>query len=229
MEIVPLTAVQDTPDTIHLLFADDDPGYMAVAQHLLGKYQGRKFDILWKKDGLSALQELERNAGIDLLLIDYYLPEMNGLEVAKAARDKSIDVPIIFLTSNRDFRLAIEAMKLGIEDYVVKEEAVDSVLPRTIINIYDRVTLKREVAERQKSDLITKKRTDAIKELVVTICHEFNNPLAAIKISTDILLRQKLAPNERDLVKELDKSIGIIEKEINKLRDINFDPGEAVP
>jgi len=221
--------VQDTPETIHLLFADYDPSYMAVAQHLLAKYQGKKFNIIWKKDGLSAIQELESNPAIDLLLIDYYLPEMNGLDVARAIRERKIDVPIIFLTSSRDFRLAIEAMKYGIEDYVVKEEAVDSVLPRTIMNILERVQLKRKVSEQEKADLIARKRTDAIKELVVTVCHEFNNPLAAIKISTDILMRQKLSEEERVQVKALDSNIDIIEKEINKLRDIKFDEGEETP
>ncbi len=221
--------VQDTPETIHLLFADDDPSYMAVAQHLLGKYQARKFHIVWKKDGPAAIQELESNPSIDLLLIDYYLPDMNGLEAIKAIREKKIGIPIIFLTSNRDFRLAIEAMKFGVEDYVVKDEAVDSVLPRTILNILDRVSLKRTLEERQKADLIAKKRTDAIKELVVTICHEFNNPLAAIKISTDILMRTKLQPNEQELVKQLDRNLAIIEGEINKLRDIKFDGSENIP
>jgi len=75
----------------------------------------------------------------------------------------------------------------------------------------------------QKAELIAKKRTDAIKELVVTVCHEFNNPLAAIKISTDILLRQPLAPHEKKLVEALDNNIALVEKEITKLRDINFE------
>jgi CheY-like chemotaxis protein len=221
--------VQTTPETIHLLFADDDPSYMAVAQHLLAKFQGKKFSIIWKKDGVSAIQELENNPTIDLLLIDYYLPEMNGLEVTRAIRERKMDVPIIFLTSSRDFRLAIEAMKYGVEDYVIKEEAVDSVLPRTIMNILERVSLKRKVADQKKADLIAKKQTDAMKELVVTVCHEFNNPLAAIKISTDILMRQKLSDEERALVRALDSNIEIIEKEINKLRDIKFDEGEKGP
>jgi CheY-like chemotaxis protein len=221
--------VPNTRETIELLFADDDPSYMAVAQHLLAKFQGKKFNIVWKKDGLSAIQELESNPSIDLLLIDYYLPEMNGLEVTRAIRERKLDVPIIFLTSSRDFRLAIEAMKYGIEDYVIKEEAVDSVLPRTIMNILERVALKRKVADQKKADLIAKKQTDAMKELVVTVCHEFNNPLAAIKISTDILMRQKLSDEERALVRTLDSNIEIVEKEINKLRDIKFDEGERGP
>jgi len=213
----------DASGAINLLFVDDDASYMAVAQHLLSKYQGKRFNILWKQDGPSALAELKKNQSIDMLLIDYYLPEVNGLEVTRQIREQKFAVPIIFLTSNRDFRLAIEAMRYGVEDYMVKEEAVDSVLPRTILNILERVALKKQIAEQQKSELIAKKRTEAIKELVVTICHEFNNPLAAIKISTDILLRQQLSEEEKGIVKEIDGNIDLVEKEITKLRDISFD------
>ena len=213
----------DASGPINLLFVDDDASYMAVAQHLLSKYQGKRFNILWKQDGPSALAELKKNQSIDMLLIDYYLPEVNGLEVTRQIREQKFAVPIIFLTSNRDFRLAIEAMRYGVEDYMVKEEAVDSVLPRTILNILERVALKKQIAEQQKSELIAKKRTEAIKELVVTICHEFNNPLAAIKISTDILLRQQLSEEEKGIVKEIDGNIDLVEKEITKLRDISFD------
>jgi DNA-binding NtrC family response regulator len=213
----------ETPGTINLLFIDDDPSYMAVAQHLLSKYQGKRFNIQWKQDGVSALELLEKNPPIDMLLVDYYLPEMNGLDVTRAIRERNVDIPIIFLTSNRDFRLAIEVMKYGVEDYIVKDEAVDSVLPRTIINIMERVLLKRKIAEQQKSELIVQKKTDAIRELVVTVCHEFNNPLAAIKISTDILQRQTLSDRDKEVIKDLDRNISLVEKEINRLRDISFE------
>ncbi len=213
----------DGSAAITLLFVDDDSSYIAVAQQFLARYQGKKFAMIWKPDGKGAIEELAHNTSIDLVLIDYYLPEVNGLEVTRAIRDRNIALPIIFLTSNRDFRLAIEAMKYGVEDYIVKDEAVNTVLPRTILNILERVSLKRKIAEQQKADLIAKKRTDAVRELVVTVCHEFNNPLAAIKISTDILQRQNLSPEERTLIGELDRSIDTVEKQIIKLRDINFE------
>ena len=214
------------PPPIHLLFIDDDTSYMAVAQHLLSKYQGRTFEILWKQNGQEGMAVLERNPGIELVLMDYYLPDVNGLEVTRQIREKKLDIPIIFLTSNRDFRLAIEGMKYGVEDYLVKDEAVDSVLPRTIVNILERVKLKKRIAEQLKTDLIARKRTDAIREVVVTVCHEFNNPLAAIKISADILLRQELSPEERAQVEDLDLNIGMMEKEISRLREIDFERPE---
>lgn len=213
----------DSNAPIHLLFVDDDTGYMAVAQQLLAKYQTRTFDIAWKQDGPSALEYLATHPPVDMLVIDYYLPETNGLEVVRAIREKGFDLPIIFLTSNRDFRLAVEGMKYGVEDYMVKDEAVDSVLPRTIVNILERVTLKKQIQERRKGDLIALKRTEAIKELVVTVCHEFNNPLAAIKISTDILLRQQLPESEKSVVQAIDAGIVQVEAEITRLRDINFE------
>jgi DNA-binding NtrC family response regulator len=217
----------DTQTPIHLLFVDDDTSYVAVAQHLLSKYQARNFHILWRQDGTSAIELLEQGPPVDLLLLDYYLPEMNGLEVIKAIRSKGIDIPIILLTSSRDFRLAVEAMKQGVEDYLVKDEAIDSVLPRTIINILERVRLKERIAEQKKADLLARKRTDAIRELVVTVCHEFNNPLAAIKISTDILQRQPFPDPEKEAVRQMDTSIGAVEKEINRLRDINFEADDG--
>ena len=104
----------ESPEVINLLIIDDDAGYFAIAQHHFSRYQGRKFNLLWKQDGASALEELERNPNINVILIDYYLPEINGLEVTRALRSKGIEIPIIFLTSNRDFRLAIEVMKYEI-------------------------------------------------------------------------------------------------------------------
>lgn len=213
----------ETPDVINLLFVDSDTSYMAVAQYHLTRFQGKKFNVIWKQDGRAAIEELMSNPSLHMAIIDYYLPESNGLEVARSIREQNIDIPIIFLTSNKDFKLAIEVMRLGVEDYMIKDEAVESVLPRTIVNILERVYLKRKIAMQQKAELIARKRTEAIKELVVTVCHEFNNPLAAIKISTDILMRQALPPHEMKLVEGLDDNIALVEKEISKLRDINFE------
>jgi signal transduction histidine kinase len=57
--------------------------------------------------------------------------------------------------------------------------------------------------------------------LVVTMCHEFNNPLAAIKISADILIRQDLPDEEKKLLTELNRNIALLENQIVKLRDLN--------
>jgi two-component system, sensor histidine kinase len=216
----------DPSRPVNLLFVDDDGAYMAIARHLLSKYQGSRFQVTWKHDAPSALAYLATEPECDLIVLDYFLPEINGLQLTQHIRAQNIDIPIIFLTSNRDFRLAIEVMKYGVEDYLVKDEAVDSVLPRDIMNVLERARLKRRIANEQKDALIAQKKTEAIRELVVTVCHEFNNPLAAIKISTDILLRQTLNTEETRLVQTIDENILLVEKEISRLRDMNFERPE---
>ncbi|MDI6767448.1 MAG: response regulator, partial [Bacteroidota bacterium] len=159
----------------------------------------------------------------DLLLLDYYLPDSNGMEVVKEIFNTNIFKPIILLTSHKDFRIAIEAMKYGVEDYLIKEEMVDTILPRTVINILERVQLNKRLLEAEKEKMILEKRMEAVQELVVTMCHEFNNPLAAIKISTDILMRQSTSDEQKNILIKFNSDITHLEKQIVKLRDINID------
>src|SRR3990172_1029090 len=207
---------------IHVLLIDDDISYAKTAQSHLKKFQGNNFKITWEKTGNGGIERLKNDSSISAVLVDYFLLEMTGLEVAKQIRDLKIDVPVVFIAADKDFQLAVEAMKLGVEDFLVKDEIVESVLPRTILNVLNRVQLKRKIALVEKNKILGQKRTEAINELVVTICHEFNNPLAAIKISTDIISRQKLNTADHSAIQELDNNISKIEKEIIKLRDINL-------
>lgn len=207
-----------TEKSIKILTVDDDPEYVSVVKHYLRSFQQRSFDVTWVSDGETALQQLSASA-FDIILMDYYLPNSNGLEIAQKIVDAKIDIPIILLTANKDFHLAVEAIKFGVEEYLVKDEAVDTVLPRTIINVVERVQLTKDirVAEHEQ------KKTEAIQELIVTMCHEFNNPLAAIKISTDILSRQKTDEGNNALLALLNKNISLLEKQIIKLRDLNLE------
>jgi len=207
---------------IHVLLIDNDISYAKTAQAHLNKFQGTNFKITWEKTGSGGIERLKGDPTIEAVLVDYYLSELTALEVAKEIRTLKFDVPVVFIASGKDFQLAVEAMKLGVEDFLVKDEIVESVLPRTIINVLNRVHLKKKIAQVEKEKILGQKRNEAIKELVVTICHEFNNPLAAIKISADIISRQKLNPKDRAIIKELDNNIRGIEKEIIKLRDINL-------
>ena len=209
----------ETPKVITLLFVDDDANYIKAVENVLSRHREKQFRMVWKHDGRSALEELERNPEIDIILVDYHLPGLNGLELTQAIRERQIDSPIVFLTADRDVRIAIEAIKFHVEDYIVKGDVTDSTLAKRLINIMERVAARKTIANKYRADLISKKRSDAVKELIVTVCHEFNNPLAAMKISADILARQQLSSHEKYLLAELDKNIRLIEAEITKLRE----------
>jgi len=212
---------------LHLLLVDDDADFVTVVKHQLRSFAGWDFRLTWVDEGEKALAHLRSAEKTDLVIMDYYLRNTNGIAVTKQILEEGFSPPVILLTSNKDFRLAIEAMKFGIEEYLVKEELADTILPRTIVNVVDRVSLKKKIETAEREKLHSLKKTEAIQELVVTMCHEFNNPLAAIKISADILSRQKITENERALVQELNASISQLEKQIIRLRDLNSGDSSA--
>jgi len=210
-------------DVIRVLLVDDDAAYAGVARHLLSQVQGKNFDLIWKKDGDEALEELKSNRAIEIILMDYLLPRKSGLEIARQLREQKIDIPVIFLTTHKDFHAVVEAMKYGVHDYLVKDEAMDTVLPKTILSVLERVQLKNQIADAEKQKLIAQKRAEAIQELIVAVCHEFNNPLAAIKICAEIISRQQLAEEGRMALSKFNANLSMLEKEVLRLRNIHWD------
>ncbi|HUN66398.1 MAG TPA: response regulator [Bacteroidota bacterium] len=210
-------------NTIQLLLIDDNANYVSVLDHHLKTFPGKKFNLTWVNDGDQALEVLQGPKLPDLIILDYFLPKSNGIEVARRILESGINLPMILLTSNKDLRLAIEALKYGIEDYLIKEDLSDTILPRTIINTIERFQLHQQAAEMEKEQLFSQRGAEAIQELVVTMCHEFNNPLAAIKISVDILSRQEVSEPQKALLQKLNVNISKLENQIVRLRDLNTD------
>lgn len=208
---------------IHVLLVDDDISFAKLVQHHLQKFQNREFKLIWKENVEEALLEVQQNKALDLILTDYVLQGSNGLEFCLQLNEMNSEIPIVFITATRDFKLAIEAMKLGVEDFLIKEDLAESILPRTIVNVLDRVRIHKQIKAVEKRMLIAEKRAEAIRELVVTVCHEFNNPLAAIKISADLIRRQPLSDADNAVLKQFDENFHKIEAEIKRLRDINFE------
>ena len=214
---------QKTPKPIVVLLADDDIGFAKIVQRQLQLFQNREFTLVWKESVEEALQEMQSNTTIDLILTDYVFPGSNGLEFCLQLNQMNSEVPIVFVTATRDFKLAIEAMKLGVEDFLIKEDLAESVLPRTILNVLDRVQMHKQLRAVEKRMLIAEKRAEAIRELVVTVCHEFNNPLAAIKISADLIRRQAPTEEDKNILKGFEENFQKIESEVKRLRDISFE------
>jgi len=213
----------DISNPVHVLLVDDDEGFANIVQAVFSLYKQRTFIVTWKDSVESALVEIAQNQEIDIILTDYYFPTSNGLEFCLQLNQMERFVPIVFLTGAHDFKLVVEAMKLGVEDFLVKDNFDHSHLPRTILSILDRVHLRKHKQAVEKRLAMAESRAQAIRELVVTVCHEFNNPLAAVKISFDLLQRQNLGTVPQETMKSFENHFNTIDSEIKQLRDLNFE------
>ena len=208
---------------VRVLLADDDETYAKIVRLHLERFQQRKFSLIWKNSIESALNEITDNHKFDIILLDYHFPASNGLEFCLQLDQIGYSIPIIFLTAMRDFKLAVEAMKLGVEDFLLKDDLNGAHLPRTILSILDRVHLRKHKQAIEKRLTMAENQTQAIRELVVTVCHEFNNPLAAVKISYDLLQRLTSDNVAREILQAFENRFNTIDTEIKRLRDLNFE------
>jgi DNA-binding NtrC family response regulator len=99
-----------------ILLVDDDEGLI----HFLTRFFQRKgYEAASCSNGLLALDLIEKTS-FDLILLDYKMPELNGIDTLKKIREIQVRTPLILMTAYGSTDLAIEAMKRGAYDYLVK-------------------------------------------------------------------------------------------------------------
>lgn len=99
-----------------ILVVDDDTTFLLMLKSFLEK---KGFDPHTESTAEKGLQALENNE-FDLILSDYRMPGMDGIELLEVINKKNISTPLILITSYGDIKLAVNAMKLGAADYLTK-------------------------------------------------------------------------------------------------------------
>ena len=106
-----------------VLIVEDDPMVAMINEQYIKR--NKNFVIVGKcSDGLSALDFLENNT-VDLLILDVFMPKMDGFETLRQIRNKQITVDAIMVTAANDRESLEEALHLGIVDYLVKPFTFD--------------------------------------------------------------------------------------------------------
>jgi two-component system response regulator AtoC len=82
------------------------------------------YEVDKAENGIRAL-ELMNNEIYDIILTDYKMPKITGLDVLKKAKEKMKDCKVIIMTAYGTVENAVEAMKLGAMDYITKPFGVD--------------------------------------------------------------------------------------------------------
>jgi two-component system, sensor histidine kinase len=206
-----------------ILYIEDD---LALSRMLQKKMQrlGLSIDTaLTAEDGLKAMV----TKTYDLLLVDYDLPGMNGLELLALVQTHAQPAPVIILTAGGDERIALAALEMGAADYAIKDiqQTYLELLPAIMQAAFTKERLMRENA-RQKQELIAAKdKAEAANEakslFLATMSHEIRTPLNVVIGLAHILARQSLAPEQAKLVDTLGTNADLLLKLINDLLDLS--------
>ena len=140
---------------VRVLIVEDDPAQADALSELLAASER---EILVAKDGEAGLS-LGR-AGVDLIVADYMLPVLDGVQLVRRLREEKIATPVLIVSGEATVAVAVEAMKAGVLDFVQKPFDVDFFRARVAQALEmgrtarELVALRRKLQQRHKSELI---------------------------------------------------------------------------
>ena len=189
-----------------ILVVDDD---RIVLMGLEGVLKHEGFDVSIASSAREALKSLDSD-DYDLVLTDLVLQDDSGITILKKAKEVSPEIAVIVITGFASVNSAIEALRQGAFDYLIKPCEDDEMLIRVRRGL-ERKRILQKIREQEIQD----ERLKAITQTAVTVNDQINTPLNVIQASTEYL---------RGAVKEdnptLRESLSFIESEVGKIKEV---------
>lgn len=165
-------------------------------------------------EGVEAARSAVSGRSYDLVILDFRLQDGDGLEILREFREAGREEPIVFVTTTAAASVAVQAMKLGAADYVVKEEGYVSILPFVVRDVLERVRLRRERVELERR-LERAEHLASLHKLTAGIAHNLNNPLTTVRTFLELLPARYASDEEfRTSYYEL------VLQEVRRIRDL---------
>jgi two-component system response regulator ArlR len=166
----------------HIMIVEDEEG---IVQFLKQGLEEEGYVVSYATDGQAGL-ELFQSQRFDLVLLDWMLPKMTGVELCKEIRQQNSKLPIIFLTAKDTVQETVEGLKNGANDYIKKPFSFDELVERIKVQLRDKseqdlLTLgsieinlqKHQVTVDKREVSLTQKEFDLLSYLVKnkgTVC-----------------------------------------------------------
>lgn len=194
-----------------ILIVEDEAG---IVQFLKQGLEEEGYQVSAALDGLSGL-ELYKKSNFDLVLLDWMLPKMNGLELCKAIRSKDNETPIIFLSAKDTIQETIEGLKSGANDYIKKPFSFDELLER--IKIHFRNKSQNEILTLGNIEINNSLHQVTVDGIIASLTHrEFELLSYLFKNKGKVCTRTQIIQDVWDI--HFDYDTGVIDVFMNSIR-----------
>ncbi len=173
---------------INLLLVEDDPSDCHFLKQALSDCSKiMNFDVETTQNLSETLERLN-STDFDIILMDMELPDSSGIDTVEKIYSKSPRTPVLVITEPLDEETAIEAIKKGADDYLIKGKIFKDVLGRSIYYALHH-RKERDNAEKRLAKLIEDLQSlnMELKDFAYVVSHDLKAPLRAIKTLADWL------------------------------------------
>ena len=186
-----------------ILIAEDE---LEIARFLEQGLTEEGYNCISAKNGLEAV-DIVKNKNVSLILLDWMMPKMKGLEVCNFLRQDHFKTPIIFLTAKDTVEDTIEGLKSGANDYVKKPFNFDELLARieTHLRLHFRIDDVISIAD--VSINISKHEVSKGDELINLTEKEYNFLTHLFKNKGQVCSRQSIIEQVWDIHFDYDSSV----------------------
>lgn len=158
-----------------ILYVDDDEGLARLADKAFARIG---LDVVHAPDHESGLAKLAEH-GIAVIILDHYLKGTTGLSFLQEIRARGIETPVIYVTGSSEATVAVEALKAGAEDYVIKSVGEDfwALLKSAVRQALDNAELRAAKRKADQEIVAAKERAEI---LLAEVNHRVANSLALV-------------------------------------------------
>jgi signal transduction histidine kinase len=164
---------------------EDNPEDQEVFRRYLLQDMQYSYQCYVEESGEKGL-ELCRMVRPDCILLDYKLPDMDGLEFLAGLADETGSIPyaVIMLAGLSSKPIALQAMKDGAQDYLVKDEMTPGNLLRAIHNAIERTSMRRTLEQQRR---VLEQKNQEMEAFAYALAHDLRAPLRSITGFSQIL------------------------------------------
>ncbi len=194
---------------LEVLLIEDSLVATRRVQKMLAEPKSSQFKVkLECADRLSLGKEYLAGDRIDIVLLDLMLPDSNGLDTFKEVLKHAPMIPIVVMSGFEDETLAVEAVKRGAQDYLVKGRVDSNLLMRAILYAIERKRAEKLLREAQEK-LAQKEKLTILGQLAGGVAHKLRNSLGTIKNATYFL---NIALEDSEL--EVEETLKLLDIEV---------------
>ena len=147
-----------------VLVIEDDEGLNRLIRKNLEREGYKTASALSGKDGLKQITA-EKN---QILLTDYKLPDMNAKELIAKLSEREINIPFIVMTGHGDEKIAVEMMRMGASDYIIKQDEFIDLLQHRLNKVCAEIENERKLKKAHQELRESEKRVSSKLEAILT-------------------------------------------------------------